>query len=359
MFEARALSPWAQRRQDSEVSVALATLGADFSLLEDSDSQIGVDAFEPRIARQNNVLIWCLPSGRSLRCLLDSGAELDLLDAKIVQDESLPLRHLLAPLHLRLGTTGKTDRLAHFAIADFSSGRLTLTDCPFFVGNISGYDAILGLPFIEDAGIQVGNSSVSRVPAGPSRKTVQLSEMGAVDLRALGFTRELMNEEQAYQWASVSTMIEEDSGDSIGTDGPEVEMPESKDSELFAFAQVSMISSVVARGDPGVLGTDEIIEWEPHNPLLHVIDDPSIPALTVEQVQVELDATLEEFSNIFVDSLPMDLLPPFHPVNHTIPLLDESLKIHPHAYPMPDKYCTQWVSTSMRMSRTVGGIRDR
>jgi hypothetical protein len=82
------------------VSVALATLGADFSLLEDSNSQIGVNAFEPRIAHQKNVLIWRLPSGRSLRCLLDSGAELDLLDAKIVQDESLPLRRLLAPLHL-------------------------------------------------------------------------------------------------------------------------------------------------------------------------------------------------------------------------------------------------------------------
>jgi hypothetical protein len=116
----------------------------------------------------------------------------------------------VAPLHLRLETTGKTDRLAHFAIADFSSGRLMLADRPFFVGNISRYDAILSLPFIEDAGIQVGNGSVSRVPAGPSRETVRLSEMGAVDLRALGFTRELMNEEQAYQWASVSTMIEED-----------------------------------------------------------------------------------------------------------------------------------------------------
>jgi hypothetical protein len=120
-------------------------------------------------------------------------------------------------------------------------------------------------------------------------------------------------------------------------------MPESKDSELFVFAQVSMISSVVARGDPGVLGTDEIIEREPHNLLLDVVDDPSIPNLTTEQAQVELDATLEEFSNVFVDSLPMDWLPPFCPVNHTIPLLDESLKIHPRVYPMPYKYPTQWV----------------
>jgi hypothetical protein len=340
MFEAKALSPWARRRRDGEVSVALATLGADFSLLEDSDSQIGVDAFEPWIACQKNVLIWCLPSGRSLRCLLDSGAELDLLDAKIVQDEALPLRRLLAPLHLRLGTTGKTDCLAHFAITDFSSGRLTLANRPFFVGNVSGYDAILGLPFIEDMGIQVGNGSVSRVPAGPSREPVRLSEMGAVDLQALGFTRELMNEEQAYQWAGVSTLIEEDSGDSIGTDGPEVE---SEDSELFAFAQVSMISSVVARGDLGVLGTDEIIEREPHNLLLNVVNDPSIPDLTAEQAQVELDATLEEFSNVFVDSLLMDQLLPFCPVNHTIPLLDELLKIRLRAYPMPDKYRAQWV----------------
>jgi hypothetical protein len=211
------------------------------------------------------------------------------------------------------------------------------------VGNVSGYDAILGLPFIEDAGIQVGNGYVSRVPAGPSRKIVQLSEMGAVDLRVLGFTRELMNEEQAYQWASVSTMIEEDSGDSTGTDGPEVEMPESEDSELFAFARVSMVSNVVARGDPGVLGTDEIIEREPHNPLLDVVDDPSVPDLTAEEAQGELEATLEEFSNVFVDSLPMDRLLPFCPVNHTIPLLDDSLKIQPRAYLTPDKYRAQWV----------------
>jgi hypothetical protein len=39
----------------------------------------------------------------------------------------------------------------------------------------------------------------------------------------------------------------------------------------------------------------------------------------------------------------MDRLPPFCPVNHTIPLLDESLKIHPRAYLMLDKYRAQWV----------------
>jgi hypothetical protein len=73
--------------------------------------------------------------------------------------------------------------------------------------------------------IQVGNGSVCRVPAGPSRETVQLSEIEAVDLRVLGFTWEVMNEEQAYQWVSISAMIEEDMGDSTGTNGPEVEMP--------------------------------------------------------------------------------------------------------------------------------------
>jgi hypothetical protein len=83
-------------------------LGADFSLLEDTNLQIVVDASEPQITCQNNVLIWCLPSGQFLRCLLNLGAELDLLDAKIVQEESLILRHLLTPLHLQLGTTGKT-----------------------------------------------------------------------------------------------------------------------------------------------------------------------------------------------------------------------------------------------------------
>jgi hypothetical protein len=63
------------------------------------------------------------------------------------------------------------------------------------------------------------------------------------------------------------SLVEVDLSDSNGTDGPEVKMPESEDSELFVFAQVLMISSMVVRGDPGVLGTNKIIEWETPQPV--------------------------------------------------------------------------------------------
>jgi hypothetical protein len=76
----------------------------------------------------------------------------------------------------------------------------------------------------------------------------------------------------------------------------------SEDSKLFTFTRVSLVSGVVVRGDLGVLGTDKIIEQEPHNLLLDAIDDPSIPGPTAEEAQVALYVTLEEFSDVFLVS---------------------------------------------------------
>ena len=120
---------------------------------------------EPRISHQHNVLIWnfVAPDGEvhRLRCLADTGAQVDLLDAQVVTRLGLPLRRLLAPLHLKLGTEGNEDRVPFYTIADFVSGHLSFQDRGFFVGNVQGFDVILGLPFIEDAKILVGNGRVS------------------------------------------------------------------------------------------------------------------------------------------------------------------------------------------------------
>lgn len=150
-----ALGPWTLDRRDAVAAARLAALGADFSFLE---------AAEPRVARQKNVLIWCLPTGRTLRCLLDSGAELDLLDSSLALAEGFPRRRLQDPLHLHLGTAGKTDSLDEYCVVNFMSGSLSLRNRPFFLGDVAGYDAILGLPFIEDTGVRVGSGTISCHP---------------------------------------------------------------------------------------------------------------------------------------------------------------------------------------------------
>lgn len=346
VFALRALVPefplagsWLCQRRNHLAAGQLATLGADFSLLESPQSSEEASGPEPRIARQKNVLIWRLPSGRTLRCLLDSGAELDMLDAQVVQSEAWPLHRLLAPLHLRLGTAGKSDRLAHFAVADFVSGTLSLPSRPFFVGNVSGYDAILGLPFIEDAGVHVGSGAVTQVPIGPSVAMLRADEMEDQDLLALGYTQRAMSEEEVYCFSAVRAIMEATAeGQELNLDEWEVSFPDDPDC-LTAYGHVAM---VVAPGDPGVTVDDEIIAAEPHNPLLDVVDDPSLPDLSESEALSQLDTLLAEFSDVFVDKLPMDKLPPFRPVNHFIPLIDPDEKVRVRPYPMPHRYREQW-----------------
>jgi hypothetical protein len=147
---------------------------------------------EPRVSRQRNVLIWNLVAAdgevHRLRCLADTGAQVDLLDAQVVARLGLPLRRLIAPLHLKLGTEGNEDRVPFYTTADFSSGHLSFKARGFFVGNVQGYDAILGLPFIEDAKVLVGNGRVSCFAPPPSVSVSDLGTLAGADLAALGYT---------------------------------------------------------------------------------------------------------------------------------------------------------------------------
>ncbi|SDA03675.1 BZ3500_MvSof-1268-A1-R1_C130g00705 [Microbotryum saponariae] len=58
---------------------------------------------EPAIVRARNVIAWTRFGG-SLRCLIDSGSEVDLVDRRWLSRPELRNGSLTAPLHLRLGT---------------------------------------------------------------------------------------------------------------------------------------------------------------------------------------------------------------------------------------------------------------
>ncbi|SCZ95593.1 BZ3500_MvSof-1268-A1-R1_C054g00227 [Microbotryum saponariae] len=65
---------------------------------------------EPAIVRARNIIAWTLPSGRTLRCLVDSGSEVDLVDQDVVRTDpsftSPALRAAaLAPRHSRTNLT--------------------------------------------------------------------------------------------------------------------------------------------------------------------------------------------------------------------------------------------------------------
>ncbi|SCZ91773.1 BZ3500_MvSof-1268-A1-R1_Chr5-2g07669 [Microbotryum saponariae] len=144
------------------------------SLLESDTPLIDVDDFarpaEPAIVRARNIIAWTLPSGRTLRCLVDSGSEVDLVDQDVVRtDPSFTTSRLTAPLHLRLGTRDKSDRCAVFANALFTSGSLDLGLRAFFICRVTAYDAILGLPFLKDTGMLVGWGVFTVARPGPSQ----------------------------------------------------------------------------------------------------------------------------------------------------------------------------------------------
>ncbi|SCV71302.1 BQ2448_2890 [Microbotryum intermedium] len=100
---------------------------------------------EPAIMRACNIIVWTLPSGKVLRCLIDSGSEVDLVD----QDVS--------------------DHCAVFATAPFSSGALDLGSRVFFICRVTAYDAILGLLFLKDTGMLVGWGAFTVARPGPSQ----------------------------------------------------------------------------------------------------------------------------------------------------------------------------------------------
>ncbi|SCZ99444.1 BZ3500_MvSof-1268-A1-R1_Chr7-2g09538 [Microbotryum saponariae] len=86
-------------------------------------------------------------------------------------------------------------------------------------------------------------------------------------------------------------------------------------------------------------------------PLLDIVDDPALNDMSESEARTRLAALLEKFSDVFVDSLPMDQLPPYRPVNHEIPLIDPTEKVKPRVYPLADKYRSQWAEHSAKYTR--------
>ncbi|SCZ87261.1 BZ3500_MvSof-1268-A1-R1_Chr2-2g04727 [Microbotryum saponariae] len=84
---------------------------------------------------------------------------------------------------------------------------------------------------------------------------------------------------------------------------------------------------------------------------LDVVDDPALDDFSESEARTRLAALLEKFSDVFVDSLPMDQLPPYRPVNHEIPLIDPTEKVKPRVYPLADKYRSQWAEHSAKYTR--------
>ncbi|SCZ92946.1 BZ3500_MvSof-1268-A1-R1_C072g00373 [Microbotryum saponariae] len=238
------------------------------SLLESDTPLIDVDDFarpaEPAIVRARNIIAWTLPSGRTLRCLVDSGSEVDLVDQDVVRtDPSFTTSRLTAPLHLRLGTRDKSDRCAVFANALFTSGSLDLGLRAFFICRVTAYDAILGLPFLKDTGMLVGWGVFTVARPGPSQPGRQ------------GHSR--VGSRSHDHW-------------------PRAAQP-----------------STGCRRRPGARGF--------------------------------------KYSDVFVDSLPMDRLPPYRPVNHEIPLIDPNEKVKPRVYPLPTNIVASGAEHSAKYTR--------
>jgi len=94
-------------------------------------------------------------------------------------------------------------------------------------------------------------------------------------------------------------------------------------------------------GNDGVTALDEFIELELHNPLLDLTDDDPLSIdLSEAECNVLKDALVEKHKNLFVTELPRQK-PPFRPVNHTIPLINETLNIKGHPHAMADKFKPQ------------------
>ncbi|SGY28176.1 BQ5605_C083g12990 [Microbotryum silenes-dioicae] len=235
----------------------------------------------PAIVRARNIIAWTLPSGRTLRCLVDSGSEVDLVDQDVVRtDPSFTTSRLTAPLHLRLGTRDKSDRCAVFANALFTSGSLDLGLRAFFICRVTAYDAILGLPFLKDTGMLVGWGVFTVARPGPSQPVAK----------------------GTHEWDRAVT-----------------------------------VAPICSDHWPRAA-----------QPLLDVVDDPALEDLSESEARTRLAALLEKYSDVFVDSLPMDRLPPYRPVNHEIPLIDPNEKVKPRVYPLADKYRSQWAEHSAK-----------
>ncbi|SCV73222.1 BQ2448_7147 [Microbotryum intermedium] len=199
-------------------------------------------------------------------------------------------------VHLHLSTHNKSDRCAVFATTPFLSGALDLGSQAFFICQVTAYNAILGLPFLKDTNMLVGWGAFTVAHPGPSQPVAK----------------------GTHEWDQAVTVA-----------------------PIF-------FGSTIGYNHPGLLPNDEIIGLELHNPLLDVVDNPARKDLSESEAQTLLAALLEKYSDVFVDSLPMDRLPPYRPVNHKIPLINLNKKVKPKVYPLVDKHCTQWAEHSAK-----------
>jgi hypothetical protein len=261
---------------------------------------------EPAIA-PDPIICEAYIDDRPVRGLVDSGAQADVLSADVALALGLELHRLIAPVHAELGVDGHTVRLAVYSHAPFRSGHINLPPRPFFVGRLpAGIDVLLGLPWMRDTSVSVSADSVFVTPAGPHVPVIDLAarrfnNQPAPNFKDLGFVDAPMSVIDQHRFALCA----------IAADTPRLE---------------------------------EWIDLEPRNPLLDVQDDPSTPDLTADEAEAQVAALLREFSHILVDELATDQIPPFRPVNHSIPLIDESVTIRPRSYPIPDRYKEQFAA---------------
>ncbi|GAA5984564.1 hypothetical protein JCM11641_006551 [Rhodosporidiobolus odoratus] len=243
--------------------------------------------------------------------LIDSGAQADVLSPDPVHRMGLEVRRLVAPVHADLAADGQQVRLSLFASANVTVGNIVKKGRSFFVLPLpSGIDAILGVPWLKDAGVAVSASSLFVALSGPSEKIFDFNtgcfvEQPDKNFEDLGFVKRSMMDDEFGSFTMCA---------------------------IRAGVEPALVQEAV-----------ESIDLEPHNPLLDIPDDEDPSAdLSEEEADEQLTALLSEFDDIFVDSLPGP--PPFRPINHRIVLMDDEKKIRPHVIRMPDRYKAQWTA---------------
>ncbi|SCZ95625.1 BZ3500_MvSof-1268-A1-R1_C057g00249 [Microbotryum saponariae] len=212
-----------------------------------------------------------LPSGRTLRCLVDSGSEVDLVDQDVVRtDPSFTTSRLTAPLHLRLGTRDKSDRCAVFANALFTSGSLDLGLRAFFI--------------CRDTGMLVGWGVFTVARPGPSQPVAK----------------------GTHEWDRAVTVA-----------------------PICSALPLATITQGCFLTTRSLASSRTTLYW----------------------MSSTTRARGFKYSDVFVDSLPMDRLPPYRPVNHEIPLIDPNERSSRGSIPLPTNIVASGAEHSAKYTR--------
>ncbi|GAA5977291.1 hypothetical protein JCM11641_000055 [Rhodosporidiobolus odoratus] len=247
--------------------------------------------------------------------LVDSGSQADVLSSAFAHRLGLPFRRLLAPVHADLGADGHAVRLSVYAEVPVEVGELILPRRSLFVAPLpDGIDAILGVPWMRTTNTAVSATSLFVVPVGPSEEVFNF-ESGRFNVQPrrnfddLGFVNRPMSPDEEHRFALCAVMAD-------------------------------------------VEGIDDFVDFEPHNPLLDVDNnDPSVPDLSAEEAEDLLTSLKERFADVLVDALP-DRLPPHCPIDHSIDLVNNELKIRPKVIGIPARYDRQWRAHVLKFKET-------